>query len=128
MGILTDIAAESDFSVFRSVVDSGGKVKGICAPGCANYSRSQLEELNKIVLALGAKGLLAIAQEIEDGRFKLKPELEDIHMAIESRLLELVGEVAGKLHTARSRNDQVALDMRLFTKEAISETIARIRQ
>jgi len=74
------------------------------------------------------KGLLAIAQEIEDGKFKFKPELEDIHMAIEARLLELVGEVAGKLHTARSRNDQIALDIRLFTKEAILKTLAQLKQ
>ncbi len=74
------------------------------------------------------KGLLAIAQEVEQGKFKFKPELEDIHMAIEARLLELVGEVAGKLHTARSRNDQIALDMRLFTKEAILKTLAQLKQ
>ncbi len=74
------------------------------------------------------KGLLVIAKEIEEGKFKFKPELEDIHMAIEARLLELVGDVAGKLHTARSRNDQVALDMRLFIKEAILETLANLRQ
>ena len=74
------------------------------------------------------KGLASIAQEIEQGKFQFKPELEDIHMAIEARLFELVGEVAGKLHTARSRNDQVALDLRLFTKEAISETLAKLRQ
>jgi len=74
------------------------------------------------------KGLASIAEEIEQGKFQFKPELEDIHMAIEARLFELVGEVAGKLHTARSRNDQVALDLRLFTKEAISETLAKLRQ
>jgi len=73
-------------------------------------------------------GLISIREEIEQGRFQFKPELEDIHMAIESRLFELVGEVAGKLHTARSRNDQVALDMRLFTKEAISQTLTQLRQ
>ena len=65
-------------------------------------------------------GLESIRQEIEQGKFKFKPELEDIHMAVESRLIEKVGDVGRKLHTARSRNDQVALDMRLFTKEAIS--------
>ena len=74
------------------------------------------------------RGLASIAEEIEQGKFQFKPELEDIHMAIEARLFELVGEVAGKLHTARSRNDQVALDLRLFTKEAISETLARLKQ
>ena len=73
-------------------------------------------------------GLADIGGEIEQGKFDFKPELEDIHMAIEARLIEKVGEVGGKLHTARSRNDQVALDLRLFTKEAISETLAGLRE
>ena len=72
-------------------------------------------------------GLASIRDEIERGKFEFKPELEDIHMGIESRLFEKIGDVAGKLHTARSRNDQVALDMRLFVKEAISETIGRLK-
>ncbi len=71
-------------------------------------------------------GLASISREIEQGSFPFKAELEDIHMAIESRLLELVGEVAGKLHIARSRNDQVALDLRLLAKEAISDTLDRL--
>ncbi len=73
-------------------------------------------------------GLASIGEEIEQGKFQFKPELEDIHMAIEVRLIEKTGEVGGKLHTARSRNDQVALDLRLFTKEAISETLAKLRE
>ncbi len=73
-------------------------------------------------------GLAAIREEIEQGKFQFKPELEDIHMSIEARLREKVGEVGGKLHTARSRNDQVALDLRLFTKEAISETIVKLKE
>jgi argininosuccinate lyase len=72
-------------------------------------------------------GLVSIREEIEQGRFEFKVELEDIHMNIEARLIEKIGDVGGKLHTARSRNDQVALDMRLFCKEAIVETIRRIR-
>ena len=74
------------------------------------------------------KGLASIGEEIEQGKFKFKPELEDIHMSIEARLLEKVGEVGGKLHTARSRNDQVALDLRLFAKEAIFNTLTRLRE
>ena len=58
---LTDIAAQCDFSVFRSAADRGEKVKGICAPGCAGYSRSQLDELNKLVRELGAEGLVTIS-------------------------------------------------------------------
>ena len=73
------------------------------------------------------EGLKAVTKELDEGRFIFKPELEDIHMAIESRLLELAGPVAGKLHTARSRNDQVALDMRLYTRDAVTETMKGIR-
>ena len=67
-----------------------------------------------------------IIAEIKQGKFEFKPELEDIHMAVEARLIEKIGEVGRKLHTARSRNDQVALDMRLFVIEAIAETIKAI--
>jgi len=73
-------------------------------------------------------GLASIREEIEQGKFQFKPELEDIHMSIEARLLEKVGEVGGKLHTARSRNDQVALDLRLLAKEVISETLVKLRE
>jgi argininosuccinate lyase len=72
--------------------------------------------------------LTSIRKEIEQGKFDFKVENEDIHMAIEARLIEMVGEAGRRLHTARSRNDQVALDMRLFTKEAIANTIKNIRQ
>ncbi|MGI2335601.1 MAG: argininosuccinate lyase [Dehalogenimonas sp.] len=71
-------------------------------------------------------GLGDIRQEIESGSFSFKPEMEDIHMAIEARLKEKVGEAAGRLHTARSRNDQVATDLRLYLKGAIAETTAAI--
>jgi argininosuccinate lyase len=73
------------------------------------------------------RGLESIKEEIEQGRFQFKTELEDIHMNIEARLIEKVGEVGGRLHTARSRNDQIALDLRLFTKEAISKTLAGLK-
>ena len=74
------------------------------------------------------EGLASIREEIEQGKFQFKPELEDIHMNIEARLIEKVGEVGGKLHTARSRNDQVALDLRLLAKEAISKTQIKLRE
>ena len=73
------------------------------------------------------EGLKTVTRELDEGKFIFKPELEDIHMAIESRLLEIAGPVAGKLHTARSRNDQVALDMRLYTRDAIKETMKGVR-
>ena len=67
------------------------------------------------------KGLREIAGEIQAGRFRFSSKLEDIHMNIEARLIEKIGDVGGKLHTARSRNDQVALDMRLYLREVIDE-------
>jgi len=76
------------------------------------------EEAGKIV-----SGLETILEEIEQGKFRFLPEYEDIHMAIEARLGKIAGEVAGKLRTARSRNDQVALDIRLFTREAAINTV-----
>jgi aspartyl-tRNA synthetase len=58
---LSDIVAQTEFKVFRSAIDNGGQVKAICAPGCANYTRHQLNELNKLAQNLGAAGLLTIA-------------------------------------------------------------------
>ena len=72
------------------------------------------------------QGLRVIEREIEDGEFAWRPELEDIHMNVESRLHEKIGDAAGRLHTARSRNDQIALDIRMFVKDAIGEVLAAI--
>lgn len=72
------------------------------------------EEAGRIV-----EGLQAIKQEIEEGRFQFDVADEDIHMAVERVLTERIGATGGKLHTARSRNDQVALDTRMFLKDAI---------
>ncbi len=66
-----------------------------------------------------ARGLEQIRAEIEAGRFPFRAEHEDIHLNIESRLAELIGPAAGRLHTARSRNDQVATDFRLWVRDAI---------
>lgn len=70
------------------------------------------------------KGLKEIYKEIQDGRFKFREELEDIHMNIETALIEKIGEVGGRLHTARSRNDQVALDTRLYLRAEVKEIIS----
>ena len=74
------------------------------------------------------KGLKRILKECDDGRFQFKDELEDIHMNIESRLRELIGPTAGKLHTARSRNDQVCLDIRLYLRNEVDETVKEINR
>ncbi|MFZ4607709.1 MAG: argininosuccinate lyase, partial [Caulobacter sp.] len=72
------------------------------------------------------RGLAAIAEEMEAGTFPFRDEFEDIHMNVEARLRELIGPVAGRLHTARSRNDQVALDFRLWVREACDRSAAQL--
>jgi len=67
------------------------------------------------------RGLEDILKEIVDGTFEFSTELEDIHMNIENRLIEKIGPVGGKLHTARSRNDQVALDIRMYLRDEIAK-------
>jgi aspartyl-tRNA synthetase len=94
---LSDIAAATEFGVFKNVVSGGGVVKGICAFGCAGYSRSQLEELNQKVKSSGAAGLLTIALGSESG------SLENLTMemvksvAAKYMTIEQVREIAGRL-------------------------------
>ena len=71
-------------------------------------------------------GLKRVLKEFESGKFQCDDRLEDIHMNIESRLTELVGAVGGKLHTARSRNDQVCLDIRLYLRDEVEEIVQGI--
>lgn len=73
------------------------------------------------------KGLREIASEIESGRFKFRDDLEDIHMNIEYALTQRIGETGKKLHSARSRNDQIALDIRLYIRAEIKEILTMIR-
>lgn len=72
------------------------------------------------------EGLLTVLSEIEGGDFAFSPALEDIHMNVEARLKELIGEPAGRLHTARSRNDQVATDFRLWVRDQIDAALGGI--
>ncbi|MEM7673787.1 MAG: argininosuccinate lyase [Verrucomicrobiota bacterium] len=73
-----------------------------------------------------AKGLKEIQKEIEAGDFEFSTALEDIHMNIESKLTEKIGDAGAKLHTARSRNDQVALDVRLYCREETRQILERL--
>jgi len=108
---LSDIAAETDFSIFRSVITEGGKVKGICAPGCATYTRHQLDELNRLVQEFGAKGLTTIALGTSSGSLNdLTPEMvrsvvakymtldqiKDMARSLEAKPGDLLLIVAGK--------------------------------
>lgn len=83
---LSDIAVQSSFSIFRSAITNGGKVKGICAPGCATYTRRQLDELNKMAQGLGAEGLVTISLGTSAG------SLNDL-------TIEMVRSVAAKFLT-----------------------------
>jgi argininosuccinate lyase len=74
------------------------------------------------------EGLDRVRGELEAGTFPFRPELEDIHLNVERRLLELVGEVGGKLHTGRSRNDQIAVDERLYLRDAVTRTREGLRR
>jgi argininosuccinate lyase len=74
------------------------------------------------------KGLDQIAQEFERDGVPERVELEDIHMTVEHRLTELIGPAAGRLHTARSRNDQVATDFRMWVRNACDEAVANVRE
>ncbi|ACI21748.1 MULTISPECIES: argininosuccinate lyase [Thermodesulfovibrio] len=76
------------------------------------------EELKQIL-----KGLAEIEREIKEGKFQFKEELEDIHMNIERALIEKTGSAGAKIHTARSRNDQVATDLRLYLRKRVNELI-----
>jgi argininosuccinate lyase len=91
--------------------------------------------------ALGKAGIISAAEqkqieaalrevekEIDSGKFQWNESLEDIHMNIESALTKKIGDTGAKLHTARSRNDQVALDLRLYVKEEIEQTSARLKK
>ena len=73
------------------------------------------------------RGLQQVKAEIEGGKFKFSTKLEDIHLNVESRLTELIGPTGGRLHTARSRNDQIALDVRLWVRDTVDRLEAMLR-
>ena len=74
------------------------------------------------------RGLESVKRELDHGRFLFSPQDEDIHMAIERRLTEVIGPLGGKLHTGRSRNDQVALDIRLYLRTQLDELHDRLTE
>jgi len=73
-------------------------------------------------------GLESIGREVADGRFEFRPELEDVHMNVERTLIERIGDVGRKLHTGRSRNDQVSTDLRLWVREQIDSLRGQLRE
>ncbi len=91
----------------------------------ASRAHAEMLKAQGIIAAQDAqmivRGLDAILEEIETGKFEFKHDLEDIHMNVEARLAEVIGPAAGRLHTARSRNDQVATDFRLWVRDTIDD-------
>ena len=108
--IMESINASIDFDKRMAVQDIAGSI-----------AHATMLAKQNIITAIDAEaikeGLLTIQSEIENGTFEYSKALEDIHMNIESRLKEIIGEPAGRLHTGRSRNDQVATDFKLWTRD-----------
>ena len=121
--IMEEINASISFDKRLYAQDIAGS-KAHCEMLAANGIIAR-EDADKIL-----HGLDTILSEIEAGKFTFSRELEDIHMNVESRLAELIGPVAGRLHTGRSRNDQVATDFKLYVRDTIdtiSEQIAALQ-
>ncbi|KLN62370.1 argininosuccinate lyase [Kiloniella spongiae] len=112
--VMEKINASIDFDKRMSAQDIAGS-KAHCSM-LVKQGIINTEDGNAIL-----KGLDTISREIENGSFTFSAALEDIHMNIENRLRELIGDAAGRLHTARSRNDQVATDFKLWVRSAIDE-------
>lgn len=107
-------SVDVDSKLWREDIDGSiAHAEGLARAGV--ISTSEAEEL--------VRGLRQVAEEIQSGTFVWDPKKEDVHMNIEARLTEIVGKVGGKLHTARSRNDQVATDLRLWCRRQTDEVI-----
>jgi argininosuccinate lyase len=117
--IMEEINASVDFDKRLAPQDIRGSLAHAAMLGAAGLL--QAEDVAAI-----ERGLKTIQGEIEGGAFTFSRALEDIHMNVESRLAELIGPAAGRLHTARSRNDQVATDMRLWVRDAIDGLDAQL--
>ena len=124
IGDLSDIAAETDFSVFRSAIDQGGKVKGICTPGCGSYTRNQLDELNRLVRGWGAEGLLTIS--LGDSAGSLEDLTMDVIKSVAARFLTL-----DQILDMARRLDAGAGDLLLIVAgkpELVSTVLSELRQ
>jgi len=117
--IMAEINASIDFDkrLYRQDI-AGSKAHAAMLADCGILTRAEADTI--------AAGLDQVEQEIAEDRFAFSRELEDIHMNVESRLAELIGPAAGKLHTARSRNDQVATDLRLYIRDALDDLAGEI--
>jgi argininosuccinate lyase len=111
---MVDFTRSIEVDAALAADDIAGSIAHVRGLGRADIlTRSEVDEL--------VAGLTALAGDVAAGNITLDPALEDIHLNLEAALVEKVGPVAGKLHTGRSRNDQVATDLRLWTRRAIDD-------
>jgi argininosuccinate lyase len=120
---MDELMAKLNNSIFFDVRLWDADIRGSIAYASAI---AQAGIINAEEAALLVKGLQQVHAEFKSDTFKLIPDDEDIHTAVERRLRELVGDVAGKLHTGRSRNDQIATDMRLYVLESVTHLQAQV--
>ena len=113
--LMQDINASIDFDkrLYRQDIDQS-RAHAAMLGECGIITKTDMKQIHK--------GLDQVEKEIETGKFEFKAELEDIHMNVEGRLAEIIGEPARRLHTARSRNDQVATDFKLWVRDEMDET------
>ncbi len=110
--IMEEINASIGFDKALAPQDiRGSKAHAAMLAECGIITKADAREI--------IRGLDQILSEIEGGTFPFSRALEDVHMNVESRLTDLIGPAAGRLHTARSRNDQVATDFRLYVRDAV---------
>ncbi|UCE45034.1 MAG: argininosuccinate lyase, partial [Methanobacteriota archaeon] len=119
--------ANDEFLAFSSSIAFDRRLWQYDIAGSIAHARTLCEAraIAKADLEQIEGGLRSIAAEVRDNRFEFDGDAEDIHMELERILTERIGDAGAKLHTGRSRNDQVALDMRLYVRECIAETIER---
>jgi argininosuccinate lyase len=125
-----DAPTDSFVEAFNASVDVDARMYAEDIAGSKAHARmlTSCGILSDTDLAAILEGLDAIAAEIERGEFVFSIELEDVHMNIERRLTERIGDAGKRLHTARSRNDQVATDTRLYLRRRTDDLVARIRR
>lgn len=119
----TDLVAKMGQSVTFDARMYAADIRGSCAHARMLARVGIISDDDAAALV---KGLGAVKSEIESGKFEFNPALEDVHMNVEARLTEIVGAVGGKLHSGRSRNDQVATDLRLYLREEGEELVTAI--
>jgi aspartyl-tRNA synthetase len=136
---LTDIAARTDFDVFKTAISGGGKVKGLSAPGCGDYTRHQLEELNRLVVSAGAKGLLTMSLGAPGGtlddltpevvksvavKFLTLPQVKEIAQRCQAKKGDLILIVAGLPEKIYPALDTLRREMARRLKLADPQTFA----